>query len=299
MTTTPALTRGTFAVTGAAGHLGRLAVEALIDRGVPARSIVGIVRTPSKAADLAERGVQLRTAAYEDPAALRAALEGVDALLFVSGSEVGARLAQHTNIVDAAVAAGVGRIAYTSLLRADATPMRLAEEHIATERLLEATGIPVTMLRNSWYWDNFLASVPAALEYSALMGAAGDGLIAGASRRDYAEAAAAVLTSEGHAGRVYELGGDEHLGYADLARIIGEAAGREVGYKPISEAEYAGILTSAGVPATAAAILADADASAARGTLDTDSTALRELTGHPSTPAAEVLGAAVRAALAG
>ncbi len=298
MSTAPALTEGVFAVTGATGHLGRLTVEALIARGVPADSIVGVVRTAAKAADLAEKGVQLRSAAYEDPAALRAAFEGVDALLFVSGSEVGARVAQHTNIAAAAVAAGVGRIAYTSLLRADTSPMRMAEEHLATERILADTGIPVTMLRNGWYWENFAASVPAALEYSTLVGAAGDGRIAGAARRDYADAAAVVLTSDGHAGRVYELGGDEHLGYADLARIIGAAAGREVAYKKISEAEYAGILSSAGVPATAAEVLADADASVGKGALDTESTVLRELTGHASTPAAEVLGAAVAEALA-
>ncbi|MFE4498790.1 SDR family oxidoreductase [Rhodococcus sp. NPDC056743] len=277
------------AVTGATGNLGHLVVEALITRGTPASDIVAVVRNPEKAADLAARGVVVRKADYTDVAALEAAFAGVDKVVLISGSEVGQRLAQHTNIINAAKAAGVGFIAYTSILDAQDTVMKLAAEHKATEDVLAASGVPFALLRNGWYWENFLNDLAGVIERGAVVGAGADGKVAGAARADYADAAAAVVTTDGHEGAVYELGGDERLTYAQFAEKVSEFAGKPVAYQFVSEDAYKGILESVGLPAPVAEILADSDAAIATGALDTESGDLQKLIGRSSTPVAEVL----------
>lgn len=277
------------AVTGATGNLGHLVVEALITRGVPASDIVAVVRNPEKAANLAARGVVVRKADYTDAAALEAAFAGVDKVVLISGSEVGQRLAQHTNVINAAKAAGVGFIAYTSILDAQDTPMKLAAEHKATEDVLADSGIDFALLRNGWYWENFLSDLAGIIERGAVVGAGADGKIAGAARADYADAAAAVVTTDGHEGAVYELGGDERLTYTQFAEKVSEFAGKPVAYQFVSEDVYKGILESAGLPAPVAEILADSDAAIAKGALDTESGDLQKLIGRSSTPVAEVL----------
>lgn len=279
----------TIAVTGATGHLGRLAVEALLDKGTPAREIVALVRTPAKAADLTDKGVDVRQADYSDRAALDKALGGVDKLLLVSGSDVGQRVIQHGNVIDAAKAAGVGFIAYTSVLDAQKSPLGLAAEHRATEDLLDGSGIDFALLRNGWYWENYLGAVATARETGSLFGSAGNGIIAGAARKDYAEAAAAVLVADGQAGAVYELGGDERLTYEQLAEAFSAVVGSPVSYKDLPQDEYAVLLEGAGLPAPVAQMLADSDAGVATGALDTQSGDLQKLIGRPSTPVATVL----------
>lgn len=283
----------TTAVTGATGNLGRLVVDALITRGVAPGDIVAVVRNAAKAAPLAERGVVVRVADYSDTAALTSAFAGVDKVLLISGSEVGQRIAQHNNVIDAAEAAGVGLIAYTSLLAADTSGLSLAPEHKATEDRLTASAIPAVFLRNGWYWENYLGSLAQTVEGGVLLGAAGNGKIAAASRADYAEAAAAVLTHDDQGGKVYELGGDERLTYADLAAVIGEVHGKQVVYEDVPESAYAAILEGAGLPDVVATMLASADAGISRGELDTDSGDLQTLIGRASTPVAEVLRAAM------
>ncbi len=202
----------TVVVTGATGHLGRLAVESLLDRGVAPEQIVATGRNVEKLADLAARGVVVRRADFDDPSTLAAAFAGADKVLLVSGSEVGKRVQQHTNAIDAAKAAGVALIAYTSIPYADRSSLLLAEEHAATERVLAASGVPHVLLRNSWYLENYTAQLPTYLEHG-VAGAAGSGRVSAAARRDFAEAAATVLIEDGHAGAVYELGGAGlHLG---------------------------------------------------------------------------------------
>ncbi|MFZ2175594.1 MAG: SDR family oxidoreductase [Rhodococcus sp. (in: high G+C Gram-positive bacteria)] len=279
----------TIAITGATGHLGRLAVEALLDKGAAPAELVAVVRTPSKAADLAARGVEVRQADYGDRDALEKALAGVDRLLLVSGSEVGQRIAQHTNVIEAAKVAGVGFVAYTSVLDAQKSPLALAAEHRATEDVLAASGIGFALLRNGWYWENYLGSVSTARETGKLFGSAGDGRVAAAARKDYAEAAAAVLLADGQAGKVYELGGDERITYAELAQIISSVVGAPVEYQDLPQPEYAALIEGAGLPSPVAAMLADSDAGVAAGALDTDSGDLQKLIGRKSTPAATVL----------
>ncbi|MBS9372023.1 SDR family oxidoreductase [Rhodococcus sp. B50] len=280
----------TIAVTGAAGHIGRLTISALRARGIAATDIVAVVRDAAKAADLAVDGVQVRVANYADATALREALADVDKLLLVSGSEVGQRLPQHTNIIEAAKTTGVTFIAYTSILHAATSPLILAGEHKATEELLAASGIDHALLRNGWYWENYDNSVAAATATGALFGSAGTGRVAGAARKDFAEAAAAVLATEGHAGAVYELGG-QRLTYTELAEVLSGIVGVPVTYKDLPKEEYAKILENAGVPTQFAAVLADSDAGIAVGALDTDSGDLERLIGRPATPAAEAIGA--------
>ncbi|WP_415975621.1 SDR family oxidoreductase [Rhodococcus sp. 077-4] len=283
----------TTAVTGATGNLGGLVVDALIERGVAPAEIVAVVRNADKASALADRGVVIRVADYSDTAALTSALAGVDKLLLVSGSEVGQRIAQHNNVIDAAEAAGVSLIAYTSLLAADTSGISLAPEHKATEERLTASSIPAVFLRNGWYWENYLGSLAQTIESGVLLGAAGNGKLAAASRADFAEAAAAVLTLDGQGGKVYELGGSERLTYGELADVISEISGKSIVYKDLAESEYAAILQGAGLPDFVAAMLASADAGISRGELDTDSGDLQALIGRASTPAAQVLRAAV------
>ncbi|BCK58913.1 SDR family oxidoreductase [Nocardia wallacei] len=281
----------TVAVTGASGQLGRLVVEALLRRGTG--PIVAIARDRAKVADLAERGVEVREASYDDAAALDRALAGVGRVLLVSGNEFGARVDQHTTVVRAAQRAGVGLLAYTSIPRATENSMTLAQEHRATEAVLAESSVPHTILRNGWYWENYLGALGSAVASGVLYGAAGEGRVAAAARADYAEAAAAVLSDGEHAGRVYELGGDEHLTYADLARVISEVSGKPVRYQDLPEAEYAAALENSGLPAGYARVLADADTGIRAGLLDVTSGELQKLIGRPSTPVAEVFRAAL------
>ncbi|WP_063002749.1 SDR family oxidoreductase [Nocardia mikamii] len=278
----------TVAVTGASGQLGRLVVEALLNRN--AGPVVAVVRDPAKVADLAERGVQVRQAAYDDPEALDRALVDVDRVLLVSGNEFGARVDQHTNVVRAAERAGVELLAYTSIPRAEENPMILAQEHRGTEAVITKSAVPHTFLRNSWYWENYLNGLDATLESGVLYGAAGDGRVAAAARADYAEAAAVVLTTDGHAGRIYELGGDEHLTLTDVAQVISTASGKPVRYQDLPQDEYLTGLEKAGVPGDFARVLADSDAGLRAGWLDVTSGDLQKLIGRASTPAAEVFG---------
>ncbi|MFI8567112.1 SDR family oxidoreductase [Rhodococcus sp. NPDC078407] len=283
----------TTAVTGATGQLGGLVIEALIERGVAPAEIVAVVRNADKAASLAERGVEIRVADYSDTAALTSAFGGVDKVLLISGSEVGQRIAQHTNVIDAAEAAGVSLIAYTSVLAADTSGISLAPEHKATEERLTASPIPAVFLRNGWYWENYLGSLGQAIDSGVWLGAGGDGKIAAATRADYAAAAAAALITDDQGGKIYELGGDERLTYAEFAEVLADVSGKPVVYKDVPESEYAAILQGAGLPDFVATMLASADAGISRGELDTDSGDLQALIGRPSTPVAEVLRSAL------
>ena len=283
----------TLLVTGASGHLGRLVVEALLERGTPAADVVATARTPESISDLADRGVQVRRADYTDPASLDAAFVGVDRVLLVSGSEVGQRVAQHANVIDAAKRAEVGFVAYTSITRADTSDLALAAEHRATEELLAASGLPHALLRNSWYLENYTGQVPSVLEHGAVLGAAGDGRVSAATRADYAAAAAAVLAGGDHDGAVYELGGDDAFTLAEYAASVARVTGTEVVYRDLSVEDYTAALVAAGLPEGYAAVLADSDRGLAEGGLFTDSGDLSRLIGRPTTGLEDALRAAL------
>ena len=274
------------AITGATGHLGQLVIHDLI-KTVPASQLVAIVRNPAKADALKQQGIVIRQADYADEAALTLALKDVEKLLLISSSEVGQRAIQHQNVINAAVAAGVQFIAYTSLLHADTSPLGLHDEHVITEKALAASGIPYALLRNGWYSENYLASAPAALEHGVFIGAAGDGKIAAATRADYAAAAARVIREDGHAGNVYELAGDDAWTLNELAAQLSAQSGKRVVYQNLSEADFAGALKDVGLPAGLADMLADSDTGASKGGLFDDSHTLSKLIGRPTTSLAE------------
>jgi len=245
------------------------------------------VRNPAKADALSKQGITVRQADYTDLAAFTAALTGVEKLLLISSSEVGQREPQHKNVINAAKAAGVKFIAYTSLLHADKSPLGLADEHVATEKALADSGIPYALLRNGWYTENYLASAPPAIEHGVFIGAAGDGKIAAATRADYAAAAATVIAQDGHAGNVYELAGDSAWTLSELAAELSKQSGKPVTYQNMSEADFAAALKGVGLPAGLADMLADSDTGASKGGLFDDSHTLSKLIGRATTPLAE------------
>lgn len=277
-------------ITGATGHLGRLVVKQLKEK-VAADHIVALVRNTQKAAEL---GVESRIFDYDKPETLSGSLQGIDHLLLISGNEIGQRKTQHENVIRAAQEAGVKWIVYTSLLHADTSSLSLAEEHLLTEKALQSSGIPYTILRNGWYTENYTASVPAAITNGVLIGSAGEGQISSAARADYAEAAAVVLTSSNEQGKVYELVGDEVYTLADLAAEISKQTGKTIPYQNLSEAEYTAALIGAGLPEGLAAAFASFDVGASKGDLYDNNKQLSSLIGRPTT----TLAAAVREALA-
>ncbi|MEP8682653.1 SDR family oxidoreductase [Enterobacter ludwigii] len=278
------------AITGATGQLGQLVIEQLLNT-VPANQIVAIVRNPAKAEALRQQGITVRQGDYADESTMTSALKGVEKLLLISSSEVGQRATQHQNVINAAKAAGVKFIAYTSLLHADKSPLGLHVEHVATEKALAESGIPYALLRNGWYTENYLASAPPALEHGVFIGAAGEGKIASATRADYAAAAARVISGDGHAGNVYELAGDHAWTLSELAAELSKQSGKNVAYQNMSEADFAAALKGVGLPAGLADMLADSDVGASKGGLFDDSHTLSKLIGRPTTPLSESIKA--------
>lgn len=279
-------------VTGASGQLGRLVIEALLKK-LPAGEIVAAVRHPEKVADLAARGVQVRQADYDQPASLATAFKGADKLLLISASEVGRRVTQHRAAIEAAQAAGVGLLAYTSILHADTSPLPLAAEHQETESLIRASGLPAVILRNGWYTENHLAGIPTALQYGVVLGSAGAGRFSTAARADYAEAAAAILTQDKQAGHIYELAGDEAYTLGEFAAELAQQSGKAVTYQDLPEGEFKAALLGAGLPEGLATLLAESDVGAAQGGLFDDGRQLSLLIGRPSASLAAQVGQAL------
>lgn len=279
-------------VTGATGHLGRHVVEQLLEK-VPADQVTAVARTPEKAADLAERGVRIAVADYNTPETFDGLFAAGDKVLLISGSEVGNdRVGQHRTVIEAAKAAGVALLAYTSA--PGTLTAALADDHRATEEVLLASGLPYVLLRNGWYHENYTENLAPVLAHNAVTHAAGDGRISSASRADYAAAAVAVLTGEGHENRTYELGGDVAWSMGEYAAELSRQTGREIAENPVSAEALTGILTGAGVPAPFAAVLAGVDTSIAKGELVVDSGDLSRLAGRPTTPLADAIAAALK-----
>ena len=278
------------AVTGATGQLGRLVIATLLKK-VPASGIVAAVRNVEKAKDIAAVGVQVRYADYNLPPTWDDALKGADKVLLISSSEIGQRAKQHRAVIDAAKRAGVKLLAYTSVLRADTSPLGLAAEHRDTEASIRASGVPFVLLRHGWYTENYTAGIPGALAHGAVYGCAGNGRIASATRADYAEADVTALTAENQAGRVYELAGDTAYTLAELAAEISRQSGKKIGYVNLPEAEYKTILVKAGLSEAVAALLADSDTGVSKGALFDDGRQLSKLIHRPTTPLATAVAA--------
>lgn len=270
------------AITGATGQLGQLVIQALLKR-VSADQIVALVRDQKKATALAEQGVELRHFDYDAPESLAPALQGIDKLLLISANEVGRRSPQHKAVIEAAQLAQVPYIAYTSLLRADISPLGLAQEHRETEALIQASGLRYTLLRNNWYNENYLAGVEHNVASGKLFSATKNGSISSASRADYAEAAAEVLTTQGHEQKTYELAGSQSFTKTDLATYIAHAASKPVQYLEIDAESFAQGLTQAGLPEPVVNLITEADVETAHGAMFSDRTDLEQLIGRKTT----------------
>lgn len=274
-------------VTGATGQLGRHVIDTLLET-LPASAIVAGMRDPVRneeaANALQKKGVEVRTADYSRPETLVSALAGVDRLLLISSSENGKRKVQHRNVISAAKHAGVGLVAYTSILHADTSPLFLAEEHRDTETALAEAGVPFVLLRNGWYTEVYTWRLPLALKQGVLIGAAEDGRISSAARADYARAAATVLAGGDHAGRTYELAGDASFTLAELVALVAEASGKPIAYQNVSPEAFRLTALQAGAPEIVARILSDTDAGVAKGALFDNGGELAQLVGRPTTP---------------
>jgi len=256
---------------------------------VPAEQLVAMVRSPEKAGRFASRGVQVRRGDYATPQTLAPALRGVKRLLLVSGTELGKRVEQHRAVIEAAKAAGVELIAYTSLLRADTSTLPIAGEHQATEELLRGSGIPWVLLRNGWYIDNYTDNLAMPLSQGAFIGAARDGRIAAATRADYAAAAVTVLTTDGHRAKTYELAGDQAFTMEELAEAVSAWAGKPLPYRDLPPSEYRQALSKAGLPEMVVEILAGTDLAIAHGDLNSTSRDLHKLIGRDTQTLRDVL----------
>lgn len=276
-------------ITGATGQLGRLVVD-YAKKSTSPSNIVALVRDPEKAKDL---GVEVRAFDYNKPEALEAQLKGIDRLLLISGSEIGKRVQQHENVIKAAKAAGIKLLAYTSLLHTDSSPIFLASEHLPTEKILRASGITYVILRNGWYTENYTQSISQNITAGAVFGCAGQGKISAAARKDYAEAAAVVLTGEGHEFKIYELAGDESFTLSDLAAEISKQTGKKIVYNNLSEAELVEVLKNAGLPEQMAGAFASIDTHIANGALYDNSHQLSQLIGRKTTPLSAVVKEAI------
>ena len=271
-------------IAGATGQLGRLVVGELLQRGVPAREIVAGGRSAEQLEDLAGLGVRTASVDYNDPASLDSALSEGDTLLLISGNDIQNRTAQHETVIDAAVRAKVAHILYTSVLAADSTPIILAPDHVKAEEYIRASGLPFTFLRNGWYTENYAAALATARETGTLLGSAGEGRVASATRADFAAATAAVLTTPGHEGRVYELSGDYAWTYEELAAAFSTVLGRTVSYDSVSSAEHASALEAAGLDPATAGFLAALDGNIREDALALTTGDLARLAGRPTTP---------------
>ncbi|MGZ0147503.1 SDR family oxidoreductase [Kribbella sp. WER1] len=279
-------------VTAATGQLGTLVVDELLQR-VPADQVVAVARNAEKAAPLADRGVEVRIADYNDTEALAKAFGAGDTVLLISGLDPNRR-DQHRGIIAAAKDAGVARIAYTSVLGGEEAEFELAADHLATEQAILDSGLPYTFLRNGWYNEVYTDQIAGQLAHG-ILGSAGDGRIASAARRDYAAAAAVVLTGDGHEKKAYELNGDVSWTMTEYAAELAEQSGKEVAYSNVSADEHAKALTAAGVPAPYVGVLVDIDGAVVRGLLDVRGSDLAQLIGRPTTPLADsIAGALVR-----
>jgi NAD(P)H dehydrogenase (quinone) len=276
-------------VTGATGGLGSHVIRSLLEKGIAPHNIVAVVRDREKASDWIALGVDVRHGDFDAPPTLHAALAGVDILLLVSSGHVPNRVAQHKAVIDAASAAGIQRIVYTSVLQADTSLMGLAADHRATEKILTNSPLKWTILRNSWYLQLYTDDLPGILARGMTIGSAGNARVSSAAREDYAEAAAVVMLEAGHENTIYELGGDSSFSYPDFAETLSRLSGTTVGYTDLSPHAHRSALIAAGLSEDDADMIADSDQAIRRGELETGSRDLSQLLRRPTTTLVEFL----------
>jgi NAD(P)H dehydrogenase (quinone) len=276
-------------VTATSGHLGRLVVTDLLNRGVTAGDIVAGARSLDAIADLAAAGVRTAVLDYDDPSTVEAALGTSDTLVLISGNDLPNRDRQHAEVIAAAKRAGAGHLIYTSGLRATDSPSPIAASHAVTEAAVANSGLPYTLLRNGWYTENYARSIPTVGATGVLLSSVGDGRVASATRQDFAQAVGAVVTGHGHLGQTYELSGDVAWTYDDLAAALSQVLGRDVVHRSVTPEEHLQALTDAGVPEPMAQMAVAVDAGICAGAFAYANGDLARLIGRPTTPLVEGL----------
>ncbi len=280
----------TILITGATGKLGRHVIASLLERGAAASDLVAGVRSPEKATDLGVRVVELD---YTKPQTIAAALVGVDSVVLISSSEIGQRFAQHSAVIDAAKAAGISHLVYTSAPFARTSALILAPEHKATEEAIEASGIPATILRNGWYHENYLGTFAQATATGEVVSSTASGTVSSASRKDYAEAAAVVvLNPAAHIGKVYELSGDTAWNFDEFAATASTVLGSPVTHRAVTPEQHAEALAAAGLDEGTVGFVVALDGNIRDGLLGHTPGELSALIGRPTTPLADALTAA-------
>lgn len=273
----------TLLVTGAAGQLGQRVIHHLLEtyKVAPGR-IIAATRSPEKLADLAAKGIVTRKADFDDAATLSAAFAGVDRLLIISTDALavpGLRLKQHTAAIEAAKKAGVKHILYTSMPAPETSLVTFAPDHLGTENAIKASGIGYTILRDAWYFDNYLMGLPHSLEVGKWYTAAGTGRVSNISRNDCALAIAAALASDTTDNATYTLTGSTALTIEDVASVVSNITGRPLEVVQVNDEQFAAGLTGAGLPKFVVDMLVSADANTRAGNFDLLSNDFNKLTG--------------------
>lgn len=276
-------------IAATSGHLGRLVVQDLLRRGVPATDLVAGARRPESLTDFAASGVRTARIDYDDPDTVEQAIHPGDTFVLISGSELEGRDEAQAAAITAAERAGAGHLVYTSMLRADDSDSVIARSHLATEAAIRAGSTPFTILRNGWYTENYAASLPAVAETGVLLASVGDARVASAARQDLAEAIAVVVTTPGHVNATYELSGDHAWDYRELAAAMADVLGRDVTYRPVTDDELRAVYLSAGIDESTAAMLVGFDVDIRTGALDHRTGELSRLIGRQTTGLVDAL----------
>lgn len=280
-------------ITGATGQLGSATLDFLLKKGIPADKIIALVRDKAKAESLIEKGIAVRVGDYNDYESLAKAFQGVEKLLLISSSDLANRSQQHANAIQAAEAAGVKHIIYTSFERKNETetsPIALvAQSHIDTEEKLKESSMAYTILRNNLYMDFLPVLFGEDVLKTGIFLPAGEGKAAFTLRQDMAEATANILSSEGHVNKEYTFSSPENLSLQELADTLGQLTGENIAYISPSAEVYGETLTKAGVPAEYVGVFAGFATAISQGELELYNSDLETLLGRKPTTAKEFL----------
>lgn len=274
-------------ITGATGFLGKATIDFLLQKGFAANQILALARSGEKAADLSAKGIRIKIGDYLDYSSLVTAFDGVEELFFISGNELSARVEQHRNVINAAKETGVKHIVYTSGFRKNETETSpvafLVQQHIETEKLIKASGIPYTLLLNGLYADVLPGFLGENVLETGVFLPAGNGKAAFTVRLDIAEAAANILLTTGHENKEYVFTNTENTGLNEVAGFLGELSGKQVKYMDPSKAEYLETVTKAGLPPEYAEMLVSFSEAIEQGEFEAVNTDLERLLGRKPT----------------
>ncbi len=239
-------------ITGATGHLGSAIIDCLLHQ-LPATQIAGLVRDSHKAAALQAKGVRVCLGSYDDVASLDQAMQGIDKVLLIAGTDEEHRLQQHQNVVDAAKKAGVQWLGYTSRTLKDRTTManQLMQGHFQTEDAIKASGLAYSLFRNVLYMDAIPLFVGQQVFETGIYLPAGQGKVSFALRREQGEAIANVLAADTPAKPLYQLTGREAYSFADVAATLTDLSGKSVTYTAAEVPAFAQGLKARGLPEVA------------------------------------------------